>query len=263
MVILRSAGDSESALAAAHWAHASLAAVPVFLLFFALIYPSNTYKLSLRATSYILLPFYLALFLIFNPNILITGVTITPGSETSLTYNIYALVAYVAYVWALFVGAFAVLVKRYLHADSDLRSQLLYIGIGSLAPILFALFSSLYLPFFGEFRWNWIGPVSFSIAAGVLAYGIFKRHTFDVRTFGKEMLVLFLLLVAFIRIVFSNSPISLVFNILAFTALTVVGYWFMQTVMHDLDSRTELKKAERKLRRTRSQLREHTQEATE
>lgn len=263
MVVFRSAESAELALSASRWLYAAAAAIPTFFVLFGSLFPNDKYSLSLQRALLIFIPFYFVLFLAFVPNLFIKGVVLVPGEEHKIVFSAALHVLYAFFVAGMFFVSYVILIRKYLKAEGVLRSQIIYILLGAMVPTLVGLFSNLLLPIYDEFRWNWMGQISIAITTGIITYGIFRHRIFNIRVIATEILIFFVWFIAFLRIVFSDTQTTIIFNVIAFAALLVVGFWLVRSVSREVDTREKLEELTEELQTANARLRELDQQKSE
>lgn len=263
MILFRSTGDAGVALMTSYWLYAAAAAIPTFFLFFALLFPNERYSVKFRYTVSIFGVFTLVLVSILIPNFLIKTVILSSGNEHTIIFEPILHILYAVYVSSMFLIGHFVLVRKYLKSTGVLRSQIIYILIGALVPTFVGLFSNLLLPIYGEFRWNWMGQISIAVTTGIIMYGILRHRIFNIRVIATEILIFILWFIAFLRITFSDTPTSVIFNTVAFIALIIVGLWLVKSVSREVDTREKLEILSKKLKKTNDRLKELDRQKSE
>jgi len=263
MIIFRSTNNMVILLNSSYWLYAAAAAIPTFFVLFAILFPSEKYTLTKKQTTALFVPLVIIVFLIFVPNFLIKSVIFKEVAENEIIFNFWVHVSYAIYVIGMFLVTYFILIKKYIHSDGVLRSQIIYILIGAMIPTLIGLFSNLLLPLYGIFRWNWLGQISIAIATGFITYGIFRHRIFHIRVIATEILVFFVWFIAFMRIVFSLTQSALLFNTFAFLALLVVGFWLARSVTLEVETKEKLEILAKKLKHTNARLEELDRQKSE
>lgn len=263
MIVFRSADSMYIALQASYWLYAAAAAIPTLFTLFVYLFPSDTYTLDRQKTISILAPFTLVILAVFTPNVLIQSVTIKDGAENIIVFNQFMHVLYALFVAGMFLVGHAALVRKYKETDGILRSQIIYILLGALVPTFVGLFSNLLLPIYNDFRWNWMGQISIAVTTGIITYGIFRHRIFNIRVIATEILIFFVWLSAFLRIVFSDNPAAVIFNSIMFVALVIVGLWLVRSVTREVETREKLEELTTQLQSANARLRELDRQKSE
>ncbi|MBF05548.1 hypothetical protein CL644_02470 [bacterium] len=263
MIIFRSTTTLEIALNASYWLYAAAAAIPTFFLLFTILFPSEKYILTSKHTAYIFIPFSLVLFSIFYPDLFVKTVIFETGKEHIIVFEPLLHIGYALYVSGMFFASYFVLIRKYTKNAGVLRSQVIYILIGALVPTFVGLFSNLLLPIIGEFRWNWMGQISIAVTTGIITYGILRHRLFNIRIIATEILIFIVWFIAFLRIIFSDTPSAVIFNTIAFLALVTVGFWLVRSVSREVDTREELEVLTKQLKKANDRLKELDRQKSE
>ena len=124
----------------------------------------------------------IAVLLALYPNFIITTITLGSNSWTievnSIGYIVFA-VPFVAY----FFAAMCVDLWRRLHYSSGMWVRRLYYMSGIAATSIPGFVFDLVLPFYGEYRWIWIGPLASVIFLGTTLYSMARFRMLHVKSF--------------------------------------------------------------------------------
>ncbi|PIR61286.1 MAG: hypothetical protein COU68_00215, partial [Candidatus Pacebacteria bacterium CG10_big_fil_rev_8_21_14_0_10_45_6] len=263
MIVFRSTSSTEIALFAARGLYVAAAAIPTFFVLFAALFPNTKYTLSWQKTLVLFTPLSAITLLIFAPSIFIQNIILEKASENIILFNFTAHVIYALYVAGMFLLSYLLLIRKYIHHKGVLRSQIIYILLGALVPTLVGLFSNLLLPLYNEFRWNWVGQISIAVTTSIITYGIFRHRIFNIRIIATEILIFFVWFIAFLRIIFAETQTAIIFNVIAFLALLLVGVWLIRSVSREVDTREKLEELTGKLQHANARLRELDRQKSE
>ena len=178
--------------------YAFAGAVPFFFLMFAIFFPHNK-----RTANYFWIILFAVISLISFLNSL-AGDFIILGPQSvngvnGLSYN-WGNILYGIYVLGYFLLGFILLVRKLRHNDGLIKSQLELIITGAAITLFIGFSNNVVLTFFGDFRYNWLGPTSTLIMVGFLGYAITRYRLMDIKTIIKKSSV-FALLVLVITVV--------------------------------------------------------------
>ncbi|PIR83300.1 hypothetical protein COU19_01020 [Candidatus Kaiserbacteria bacterium CG10_big_fil_rev_8_21_14_0_10_56_12] len=135
-------------------------------------------------------------------------------------------------VWASFLVAFVIFVKKYRHSSSNIRAQILYIAIGTYVTFGIAGIFNLMLPhFYGVFDYIWVGPVAIIFWVGTMAFAVARYRLFNVKVVSSELLVIALWLVLLLRIAFAQNDEDFLFSVGLFLAVLVLGVFVIRGVI--------------------------------
>ncbi|MCX6784688.1 MAG: hypothetical protein NTV81_01985 [Candidatus Komeilibacteria bacterium] len=114
--------------------------------------------LDTRLRRFLWIPILLAVFLLINPNFIITGVQVAPWGLDA-TYNIFGYTIF-SLCLLFFMGlAFFILIKRYLFSDGVIKKALGYILFGLSLGSAFGVVFDLILPSGGYWKLNSFGAI--------------------------------------------------------------------------------------------------------
>ena len=263
MVVFRSMETAQQALTAARFLYAIATFIPASFLLFTLLFPSTRYTLRHTTTALILTSVALVAGSALVPNVLIQSVLLVQGSEPIIVFNTGLHIAYALYIAGVFAAGYVVLTWKYLHSKGELRTQILYILLGTIVPSLVSMFTNLLMPLVGLFNWNWVGQISVVLKTTLITYGILRHRIFDIRVIATEVLIFIVWVVAFLRIVFADNVTSILFNTMAFLVLIIVGVWLTRSVTREVETREKLQELTVKLKKTNERLRELDRQKSE
>ncbi len=264
MVLFRSAVTVETATALARMLYLAAATIPPAFVYFAYQFPSHKPMVSGAKKIFLLTTFLLTVGISLVPNALIATVVLSAPNEPFIIFNNTLHQIYAVYIAGLFMWTYVVLIYRYLHStDALLRTQLIYIFIGPFISSSIAMVTNLLLPLYGVFDLNWLGQISIAIMTGIITYGIFKHHIFNVRVIVTELLMFFLWLTALMRIIFSENIAATIFNTAVFAILIIIGLWLIKGANKEVEAREHIEQLAEKLKKTNERLRELDQHKSE
>lgn len=127
----------------------------------------------------ILLTLGLSVLLWADPRLIVTQVRFEP--HLGVTFNIATQIAYSLGFLAFYGSGIYEIWRKHYRSTGFQRSQfeLLLIGLGSAG--LVGTICNLVLPWFGNYRLIWVGPISSVLFVGCIAYAIVRHHLFDIR----------------------------------------------------------------------------------
>lgn len=113
--------------------------------------------------------------------------------------------------------------KSYKLSSDELRKNLKIMFWALFLGIIPPAAANIFLPSFGEYRLNWVGPITSSIWILILAYSIIRYRQMNVKTIIAEVLAISMTVIFFINIfmnvstnIFLRSFIFLIFIILVY-----------------------------------------------
>lgn len=236
--------------------YASAAVIPFASLYFAIIFPKDIASLSLIERWVIPTPFFIAVVISLIPGFLINGAHVVFGNENFIDFNIKFHIFYVFYIAGYFSWVFMILIQKYRHAERELRTQVLYILIGTLTTTSIALVTNLLLPFFHVFALNWVGQVGVAAMITSITYSISRHHLFDIKIIATELFVFFLWVFILARALIADSLMERVSNLILFVITVGVGLLLVRSVIKEVEAREQIEKLAKDLEAANERLKE-------
>lgn len=236
-------GDLYRSLLIANFYYISAAGIPAFFLYFSLIFLSNekyefNYLRPLVIVPYLLL---ISLFLI-DKNFLIKSVYETSWGKSvvfnNINYIIYSLY-FIIFVCLSFLKLFNLYFKN---KDKEQKNQLKFIILGTLLGFIFGMVFNLFLPYLGDYKHIYLGPVFSFFMVVSIAYSITKHHLFDMKVVVTEILMFILWLFIFIRTILSTTFEDQLINGSLLLITVVVGIFLIRSVIREVNQKEEIQK---------------------
>ena len=151
-----------------------------FLVLFAMSFPDK--NISLRRVILILLPFLLfAVAISINPHLIVQSIS-QLGDTKNVTLRMAPYTVYCIFIVSYFsLGLGALAYKR--DRIGQHRKQITFFLVGSIIPAVLGVVFNLVLPFFGNYRLIWAGPLATTMFAFFVGMNIVINKMFDIRTF--------------------------------------------------------------------------------
>jgi signal transduction histidine kinase len=179
---------------------------------FTLAFPSGGRVQTFRTWFAITGAFVLAVVLALWPHLLFARLVYHDwGKEIVLGRGYY--LAYSAYLLIMFSLALRAMYAK-VHTERGLyRSQAVIFLNGYFVSCVMGVFFNLALPWFGNYRLIWVGPLATSFYLFATAYGIIRHRLFDVRAVAARA----------VGYVLSMVALGAVYGVVAFFILSPVG----------------------------------------
>ncbi len=148
----------------------------IYILFFVINFPYKSVNLSWWQKVLIWLPFIIVCYLVAFGNFIIETNYYNNWGEYVSKYNNVQFIFYFLYLVFLSVLSLFYLVRKYLSAEGIIKLQIklllwaLIIGMG------LATYFDLVLIYFGNFEYNWLGPVFSLLVNSAVFYLIFLNR---------------------------------------------------------------------------------------
>lgn len=215
----------------------------LLLLLFAMVFPEG--KKLRKKTVYVIIAGSAVTML---PLILFRGY-ITESISISAGNNLVyvdkpSYILFSAYFLLYFYIAITIAIKKYIRGDDHEKVQVGAYAFGILLNSIPGVMTNLILPYYGNYRYIWIGPLCSIFFLGLTSYGIIRYKLFDIRfyvvralAYSMSVLVLSFLYIAPLMYVVTWSvgirltPVSFWVGLIA---ATVVAYYY-QSLRNQFD----------------------------
>lgn len=163
---------------------------PIFIVYtfliFTIVFPQN--KIKFRTALLLFLGSLLASYLTFFTKGIVKDVVFHPGQEKQIIFGkLYIL--YAAYISLYFTISYLVLAKKYFKNNGLIRTQILYIFLGTFISSILGMFTNLLLPTFNIFVFNWVGQIVSLMMVVMIALAVVKYQLMDIRFILRKSIV--------------------------------------------------------------------------
>jgi len=168
-------------------------------LYFSFMFPRPEKPLTLLTKIGIILPaLVFSYFTLFTKGLFIKDITLTSDGNHATLGPIYL-------VWMIWFGIFMALallnlIGKYKITTGVARTQLKFIFFSLIFPMTCAFPFNLILPFFGEYRLIWIGPLSILGMVAIIFYAIIRHRFMDIRLALRAGLVRLILILVMVGV---------------------------------------------------------------
>ncbi len=142
--------------------------------------------------------------------------------------------------YSLWIFALNKLYKTYKSETGELRSNLKNMFWALFLGIIPPTMANILLPSFGEYQYNWIGPITSFIWVFIVAYSIIKYHQMDVRAIMTEVLAIGMMIIFFINI-FTDVSDGLWVRIVTFIIFIILAFYLIKVSLREVRQREALK----------------------
>ena len=152
--------------------------IPTAFLYFIIVFPNPNAKLNIYQ-KYLapIFPIILCILSLY-PAGFINDVILYENKETFIVFNQLTHILFGLYVFIYFSWAYWILYKKYWQGDVIIKSQLVYIFIGTFSSTAITLFTNLGLLYFGYFSLNWVGQVGIIFMITFIQQIFYYNHFF-------------------------------------------------------------------------------------
>lgn len=211
-------------------------------LYFSLFFPEQKVKRPALKAAAIFIPNLIVTILVLTPGTVIEAVIPTANTEHMIYFGPWYWL-YAVYISFNFSLGLAILAHRFSVTKKRIhRRQISYLLVGYLAASTLAMLTNLILPWFGEFRLNWLGQGLTVLMVVPVAYAIFKHRLFSTRLIATELFVLILSILLLVRAVIPQNFTERILNFGLFTGALFIGILLIKSVNKEIKTREEISK---------------------
>ncbi len=229
-----------SALYLANFYYIAAAGIPAFFLYFSYIFLN---KDTNKFVEYIIVaPFLLISLMFLDKNFLITSV-FNAGWGKDVVINVCNYLIYSGYFFIMVVLSYYSLFMSYQRNQNvDEKNQLKFIILGTSIGFIFGMVFNLILPYLGNYKYIYLGPLfSFSMVASI-GYSISRHHLFNMKVVITEALMFLLWVFILIRTYLSNTFQDQLANSILFIVTVIVGVFLIRSVLREVSLREHIEK---------------------
>lgn len=237
--------------------------IPFIFFYFCITFIDSSYKLT-WVQKY-LLP-VLCVFIVtitLTPDYLINTIQLVIDEESKIIFSKFWHTCFVLYQLFFFGSSYLILFKKWRHSEGIVKTQIMWIFIGTLFSTSVALTTNMMMPYLGFFELNWAGQVGVVVMIVSISYAILKYHLFNVRVIITEILTFLLWLFVFIKIFTSDSFDERVSNIILFVVTLFIGYFIIKNVKNEIKNREKIEALAKELEKANEHLKELDQQKSE
>ena len=229
MIFYRNAG-SENALVWCRVLYISATLIPILFLYFTFFYPEGKWLINKKVGFLITLPTFAIILLVILPNIIIKDVMIKPGQEKEIIFGPYYFL-YALYISGYFFWSILNLCKKYFKYYGIIKSQIRYILLGTLISIILGSTFNLLMPWFGEFRFNWLGQVTTLFMVSSVSYAIVKRELFGIKLVLVQILVVVIAILLLFQFLASTTFFEYAWKGALLIVFLIFGWLLINSVL--------------------------------
>ena len=257
MFVFRSLTDPAQLIWVARFLYATAALIPFASVYFSKIFPEKQFTFTFPQRWIIPTPFLLMVYWSLTPyGGVITDAYARTGQESVIVFNQLIHSIYIIFIVGYFLWVYAILFSKLFRASGILRTQLIYILIGTMTTTWVAVFTNLLLPFFKIYMFNWAGQIGVFAMITSITYSILKHHLFNIKVIVTEGLVFSLSLTLFSRIFLAESFNERIISIVVFAISALIGILLVRSVIKEVEAREEIQRLAENLKVANEKLKE-------
>ncbi len=242
MFLFRGLSGSEWGALLARILYLSAALIPLTLIYFIEVFPKVEHNLPKYLNALLLLPLITIITMTLYPGLLINAVNEVTGQEPVIFFNLAYHTVYALYIMMYFSICYVLLFVKYLRFKGVEKNQILYVLLGTLVATVIGVVTNLIMPYFGDFRLNWLGQIGIIMMIGSISYSIAKHRLFNLKIVATQFIVFLLCTSLFVRCLLSSNRHDLIINMIFLTVTIVVGIFLIRSVIQEVRAREEIEK---------------------
>lgn len=230
--------------------------IPTTFIYFVIIFTDSNAKINTYKKYLLPLPLIILCALSLYPGGFIYDVILYKGKETFIVFNKFTHILFGFYVVGYFSWAYSILYKKYIQANKTLKTQLLYIFIGTFGSTMITLITNLGLLYFGYFALNWVGQVGIIFMITLIFYAILKYHLFNIKVIAIQLITFALWIFILMRVFLARDLRDFMVESGLFIIVLVMGIILIQSILQGIRHRKEIEDLTTDLKRAYDHIKE-------
>ena len=222
--------------------YASASTIPFVFLYFIRFFPTPKFSISRLTIQLLSVPFLLVFSLSLLPDFLITESHSVVGGEPVIIFNQLFHTIYALYITTYFSICYFILFYKYYKSEGIEKIQLAYVITGTLVATMIGVSTNLVLPYFGDFKFNWMGQIGVVSMVSAIAYSIMKHKLFNMKVLATQFTVVTLCIALFTKVLFSVDEKDLIVNLVLLVVTLVIGIFLVRSVIAEVKQREQIQK---------------------
>ncbi len=231
------------------------ALIAPFFLYFSIIFPDCKRKLSFIEKTAIWFSVVFFSILVFAPNLLIEGAYFDHSLQSKkvildpLTNSFYNVVFLFIFMWGYYN-----LFSKFFPARGFKRKQIGFVITGTLISFALGTIFNMFLPWFGNFKFIWLGSGSVIIWVVFIAIAILKHRLFNIKIIATETITALIVLILLIQTLLSKTLTEGLIRGLFLILMVYFGYLLIKSVIQEIERRKEVEKLTKELEKANKHL---------
>ncbi|MBI2121652.1 MAG: ATP-binding protein [Candidatus Sungbacteria bacterium] len=144
-------------------------------------------------------------------------------------------------LWVFMGLALLKLIKtRIKLKDENLKTQILYITLGTYIVLSIAAITNVFAPLLNIFQYIWIGPVSTIVWVILITYAITMHRLLNARLIATEIFVAIILIIFFIETSLSRTTDELIRKVILLIGGGIFSYLLIRGTVREAEQREKL-----------------------
>ncbi len=222
--------------------YASAATIPFVFLYFIRFFPTSRFGMTRIKIQLLSVPFLIVFSLALLPNMLIVSSYQPVVGEPIIVFNKLFHTFYALYITSYFSICYFLLFYKYYKSEGIEKIQLAYVITGTLVATMIGVSTNLIFPYFGDFKFNWMGQIGVISMIGAIAYSIMKHKLFNMKVLATQFTVVILCISLFTKVLFSVDQKDFIINIIILIITGIIGLFLIRSVIGEVRQREQIEK---------------------
>ena len=167
------------------------------------------------------------------------------------------------FVGCWFLGIFVIYKKFLNEKEIVLRRHLKILVIALIIGVIPPIVTSIFLPRFGVYSYDWLGPASSLIWIMVVAYSIVKHNLFNIKVIAIQIVTFGLWIFMIVRIFMTENSHDFLIESSLFVITVIFGVFLIRGVFHEIRQRQRIEELTDHLEKAYAQMKELNDEIEE
>jgi len=248
-VIFRAAPPEQTDLSA-RLVYSLVTFLVTFFFCFVLNFPRSELIISKKKLILIFLPNFFIFGVAIFPGILIEEVQIFPDKEKVVIFDPLFFYLYFGYFLFYFLYGAKQLFYHYFSSAGILKTQILYVILGTIIPGVGIIFTNLILPgFFGIFDLNWSGPLIALLMPIFFSYAILKHHLLQIKVILAELFALGIILIFFAQLILAKTLNEFFYRLFFLILISLFSLILIRSIFKEIQTKKKLEVAYQELKK--------------
>jgi len=197
-------------------------------------------KLPRIKTFAIFIPSFIIFILYFFSDFIIRGYFVADTGIKGFLYGPGRLLFDIQLWFFMGLALFKLIKTRIKLKDENLKTQILYITLGTYIVLSIAAITNVFAPLLNIFQYIWIGPISTVIWVILITYAITMHRLLNARLIATEIFVAIILIIFFIETALSSTTDELIRKVVLLIGGGVFSYLLIRGTIREDEQREKL-----------------------
>jgi len=239
IVVYRNVTQDEQALFFSRLLYVSAIFIPLFFLFFTFLFPHEKRFWNKLSIFFICLPAIIVFFLTLFTDLILVDVKVIVDGENIIIFGRWFFI-YALYISGYFGWTLLNLFLGILKNSGVVRNQLIYIFVGLFASSNIAMTTNLFMPWFGNFDFNWFGQVSTVIWISFISFAIVRYHLMNIKVITTQIFAIIISSITLTDVFSAQSALDLVARLSIFLITAIFAVLLIILVLREVKRREQM-----------------------